>query len=294
MATTDIHYLEDYAYEREHKRNSAITTAIIMLLILLALFLFGKYRQNPPPGEKGIAVIFGTTDQGSGDEAPSSTNPDVERTPEEVEETDAQPLEEVTPTEVTPVTDVVTQTQIEAPVVAPTKPKPTPTPTKPVEKPKPTEPVKPAEQPKPAPPTPDPGSTFGGFKSDKNTSGGKGNDNVPGDKGNPNGTGTAWDGSGSGTVPGGNGDGYGLSGRSALKKIQPKNENKVLGTIRIKITVNSQGKVINAVYSSTGSTTADSYLKQISIDAAYKWEWSADPQNRPEQMGYIDFKYAAQ
>jgi len=292
MTTTDIHYLEDYAYERENKRNSAITTAVIMLLILLALFLFGKYRQNPPPGEKGIAVIFGTTDQGSGDEAPSSTDPDVDRSPEEVVETDPQPIEEVAPNE-TPIDEIVTQNNEEAPVVAPTKPKPTP-PTPPVDKPKPTEPVKPAEKPKPAAPTPDPGSTFGGFKSDNNTAGGKGNDNVPGDKGNPKGTGTAWDGNGSGTVPGGNGDGWGLSGRSPLKKIQPEGKRDAFGTVRIKITVNSQGKVINAVYSSTGSTTADSYLKQISIEAALKWEWSADPQNRPEQMGYIDFKYAAQ
>lgn len=292
MVTTDISFNEEYSYEPSNRRNSAITTAIIMLLVLLALFLFGKYRQNPPPGEKGIAVVFGTTDQGSGDEAPSSTNPDVERTPEEVTETEVQPVEEVQPTEVTPVEEVVTQTIEEAPVVAPSKP--VTQPTKPVEKPKPTEPVKPVEQPKPAPPTPDPGSTFGGFKSDKNTSGGKGNDNVPGDKGDPKGTGTAWDGSGSGTVPGGNGDGWGLSGRSPLKKIQPEGKRDAFGTVRIKITVNSQGKVIAAVYSSDGSTTADSYLKQISIEAALKWEWSADPQKRPEQIGWIDFVYKAQ
>lgn len=293
MVTNYVNHYDEYGYEQANRRNSAITTAVIMLLLLLALFLFGKYRQNPPPGEKGIAVVFGTTDKGSGDVAPSSTDPDVERTPEEVVETEAPPVvEEVAPTEVAPTPDVVTQNNIDAPAVNTNKSKPT-QPTPPTNEPEP-DPVIPEDKPKPAPPTPDPGSTFGGFKSDKNTSGGKGNDNVPGDKGDPKGTGTSWDGTGSGTVPGGNGDGWGLSGRSPLKKAQPEGKRDAFGTVRIKITVNSQGKVIKAVYSSSGSTTADSYLKQISIEAALKWEWSADPQNRPEQIGFIDFKYTAQ
>lgn len=276
------------AKEQADRRNAAIATAIIVALILLILFILGLYRQNPPPGEKGIAVIFGTTDQGSGDEAPSAITPEEERTPEEVTETEAQPETEVTPTPEAPVEEVVTQEFEEAPVVAPAKPKPTPEPTKPVETPK--EPTKPVEKPK-TEPTPKPGSTFGGFESDENKSGGKGDDQVPGDKGKPGGTGTNWEGEGSGTVPGGQGDGYGLAGRSPLRRIEPKAEKEVSGTVRIKITVNSQGKVISAVYSSDGSTTADSYLKQISIEAALKWEWTADPQKRPEQVGYIDFKY---
>ncbi len=90
-----------------------------------------------------------------------------------------------------------------------------------------------------------------------------------------------------------NSDGV-LDGRSPIFKERPLAKNDVSGTVRVKITVNSKGKVIKAIYSAEGSTSNDAYLKQLSIEAAQKWEWSADSQNRPEQMGFIDFKYAAQ
>ena len=53
-----------------YKRKSALLTAIIAALTVLFLFLFGlKYYD--PPLEFGIAVNFGTSDDGSGDIQPT-------------------------------------------------------------------------------------------------------------------------------------------------------------------------------------------------------------------------------
>ncbi|CAN5265623.1 hypothetical protein BH09BAC1_BH09BAC1_26850 [soil metagenome] len=277
---------EEYVYEKDNRRNAFLATIITLALILLILFILGLYRQNPPPEAGGTPLSFGFTDQGMDGITPTSTNPQPQmEQPKEV----AQPVTE-------PVTEpeVLTQDFEEAPVIS----KPVEQP-KPVEKPKETPKEVPKETPKEAPkPQANPNDMFGGFKSDQNNSGSSGTGGDPGMQGKPNGNGPSGigDGTGTGTQPGsgGNGLGYGLSGRSALKKIAPDAKQDVFGTVRIKITVNSAGKVINAVYSADGSTTADSYLKSISIEAAMKWEWSADPQNRPEQLGYIDFVYKRQ
>lgn len=129
------------------------------------------------------------------------------------------------------------------------------------------------------------GSQFSGFNSSTAVTSGHGNNDNPGLAGDVTGPNL--------TDNGLNGDSE-LLGRSALHKERPATQKDVYGKVRVKITVNSQGKVINAIYSSNGSTTADSYLKQISIEAAMKWEWSTDPKHRPEQIGFIDFKYTAQ
>ena len=57
--------------DTKHKRKSmAITVTLHVIIILLLLFVFGlKYMD--PPLESGIAVNFGTTDQGSGNIQPT-------------------------------------------------------------------------------------------------------------------------------------------------------------------------------------------------------------------------------
>lgn len=85
-----------------------------------------------------------------------------------------------------------------------------------------------------------------------------------------------------------------LEGRATLHRELPATEKQVYGTVRVRVTVNAAGKVVSAVYDASNSTTTDLDLKQLSITAALKWQWSADPKNRPEQVGYIDFEYAPQ
>jgi len=57
-------------YIREHKRG-IIGTAIFHIVVLILLILMGFFTPLPLPGEEGILVNFGTSDDGFGDFEPS-------------------------------------------------------------------------------------------------------------------------------------------------------------------------------------------------------------------------------
>ncbi len=57
-------------YIREHKRG-IIGTAIFHVVVLLLLILFGFFTPLPLPGEEGILVNFGTSENGFGEIEPS-------------------------------------------------------------------------------------------------------------------------------------------------------------------------------------------------------------------------------
>ena len=72
-----------------YKRKSATITAIILLLLLFAIFNFGmKYLD--PPVEYGLAINFGNSEVGSGEPIENTqeqaTEEEVEEQQEEVEE----------------------------------------------------------------------------------------------------------------------------------------------------------------------------------------------------------------
>ena len=48
-----------------HKRKSTLITSVILIAFLWIIFSFGMQYQDPP-AEYGIALNFGTTEQGSG------------------------------------------------------------------------------------------------------------------------------------------------------------------------------------------------------------------------------------
>ncbi len=243
--------------ERINRQAAAVTTAAVFSLLLLSLWFLGMYRQNPEPETIGTIIIFGTSAEGSGEDATEpNTSADVQS-----QQNNSTPSAQTN-------TPAVTQNMVEAPAVNSSL---TNT----------TAPTTINEQPSVVQ-----GSQFSGFNSNANSTSGQGNNNVPSVAGDIRGTGT--------NLTGGLTNGEQLDGRSAVHRERPATQKDVYGNVRVKITVNSQGKVISALYSSDGSTTADSYLKQISIEAALKWEWTADPQHRPEQIGFIDFKYTAQ
>ena len=57
-------------YIREHK-NGIIGTIIFHVIVLLLLIFLGFFTPLPLPGEEGILVNFGTSDNGFGDIEPS-------------------------------------------------------------------------------------------------------------------------------------------------------------------------------------------------------------------------------
>jgi protein TonB len=59
---------------KEDKRKGMITTILIhVLLLLVMIFLFKFMPPDPPIEEQGIAINFGTSDQGMGDVQPKTT-----------------------------------------------------------------------------------------------------------------------------------------------------------------------------------------------------------------------------
>ncbi len=246
-----------YLETNEEKKSFAISSAIVIVLLLLFIF-FGLTYLDPPP-ENGIAVNFGNTEMGSGDNLTSTET--VKSAPQ--------------PNTSQPVPDdeeLATQDIEDAPVVKETK-KPT---KKPVE-----QPVKQT----PSKSTSDALSNLlNGPKSDGKNTQGEGDDNVPGNKGQLNGSPYANSYYGNGT--GRSGSGWGLNGRklsSSGQEVQKCNES---GTVVVQITVNRSGNVIAAQYTK-GTTNTNPCLVEPALATARKYRWQPDS-NAPEtQIGFI-------
>ena len=99
-----------------HKRKSTLLTSVILIAFLWIIFSFGMQYQDPP-AEYGIALNFGTTEQGS--EKPKNTP--VKKAP--VKEIEEEKLEEVVKEVVKEVPkeiineEVLSQTEKDAPTI---------------------------------------------------------------------------------------------------------------------------------------------------------------------------------
>ncbi len=286
-------------FETKYEKKSATITAIISGVILILLFLFGFTYLDPPP-ENGIAVNFGTSDVGSGDVQP--TEP-VKSAPKQ---STAQPTPPQ-PTETTPEVNekVTTQETEDAPVIKDEEEKKKVEEKQPEEKPK-EKPVETEETPKKVKeepkevkkPDPKPdkntsdalNSLINGPKKDGKANGGEGDDNQSGDKGDPNGdpNATSYYGQGKGLDGDGN---YRLGGRKALNKekfVQDCNES---GIVVVKIEVNQQGKVINAIPGAKGTTNNASCLMEPARRAALATKFNSDADAPVKQTGYIEYEF---
>lgn len=263
--------------DTEHKRKSmAITIALHVLLILVLLFAGLKYMD--PPIQQGIAINFGTSDEGMGDVQPLDK---LESAPEPTTSTTAVSTPEV-------VEEVVTQDIEEAPVI---KEK--------VDKKQPVQPVenKKKEEPKKVDPKPDQSTTdalsslINGPKSDGTAKGGEGNDNKPGDKGSPDGdpNATSYYGTGKGLDGDGN---YQLGGRRALNKerfVQDCNES---GTVVVSIEVDRTGKVVSATPGVRGTTNTAPCLMEPARRAALATKFNPDDKAPTKQVGKIVYRFS--
>ena len=79
-----------------HKRKSTLLTSVILIAFLWIIFSFGMQYQDPP-AEYGIALNFGTTEQGS--EKPKNTP--VKKVPvKEIEEEKPEEVVKEVPKEI--------------------------------------------------------------------------------------------------------------------------------------------------------------------------------------------------
>lgn len=264
--------------ETKHEKKSFTITVILHVLLILLLIFFGLTYLDPPP-ESGIAINFGTSEVGSGNEQPKEP---VRSAPQK---TSAQPVKSQPVIE----KEVVTQDIEEAPVIEKKK-KPTPVETKQPEPKKEPDPVKKPE-PKPDKATNDAlSSILNGPERSGTATGGEGNDNVAGDKGSPDGDPNASSYYGQGAGLDGDGN-YRLGGRKALNKekfVQDCNES---GIVVVRIEVNQQGQVISATPGMKGTTNNATCLTDPAKRAALATRFNSDPNAPSRQVGTIIYNF---
>ncbi len=266
--------------ETKHEKKSFTITVVIHVVLILLLIFFGLTYLDPPP-ESGIAINFGTSEVGSGNEQP--TEP-VKSAPKQ---STAQPVKSEPVVE----KEVVTQDIEEAPVIEKKKKEPTPVETKQPEPPK--EEPKPVKKPDPKPDksTNDAlSSILNGPERDGKATGGEGNDNQAGDKGSPDGDPNASSYYGQGAGLDGDGN-YRLGGRKALNKekfVQDCNES---GIVVVRIEVNRDGRVINATPGVKGTTNNAPCLTDPARRAAMATRFNSDSNAPSRQVGTIIYNF---
>ncbi|WP_422089428.1 energy transducer TonB family protein [Tenacibaculum ovolyticum] len=263
----------------EHKRKSAIITAVILMLLVVGVFNYGmKYLD--PPIEYGLAINFGNSEVGSGEPVQNTKKQATQEQQDEVVEEEVKENSEETIEE-----EVITDDSAKnVPVIEKSKEqkkevKETPKKTETKQKPKPSKQTTDALN-----------SLLNGTSKDGATKG-EGDDNETGVKGNENGNPNSnkyYGNSGSGS--GGN---YNLAGRKALSKPIKKPDCEEEGTVVVSIEVNQKGKVIKALVGGVkGSTSSAACLEKAAKEAALKTRWNADGEAPSKQRGTIIYKFS--
>lgn len=284
----------------KHERNSASITALIALILLLLLFVVGPQYMDPPE-EYGVAVNFGTTDFGSGNEPLSEPRKAVEdkvveeSQPEETKVTPA-PTEASTKAE-----DVMTQDNAEAIAIkkqkeaeakakseAEAKAKAEAERVERVEREK--REAEEKKQREDAEKKKQLDALIGGVKNaDGKSDGGEGPDNKPGNKGQRDGDPYAPSYFG-GSGPGKGGVGYGLGGRGKPINDIVYPDCQETGLVVVEVRVNRQGKVTKAVPGSKG-TTGTQCLFEAARKTALTFKWPADSEAPAEQVGFVSINF---
>lgn len=268
--------------DTKHKRKSAVITAILLLLLIFAIFNYGM-RYLDPPEEYGLAINFGNSDVGSGE--PVVKTKMQPAPPTKVEEKVEEVVEEEVKEEVTE--EVLTNdTSKEVPVVEKPKEK-----KKEVKKKEPKkEKVKKKPKPKPSKATQNAlNSLLNGNTSDGKPKG-EGDDDETGVKGKEKGdvnSNKYYGNEGSGS--GGN---YNLAGRKALTKPIEKPDCQEEGVVVVSIEVDKDGNVIRAIPGVKGSTNTAPCLLKPAKAAAMKTKWNPDDKAPNKQRGTIIYKFS--
>lgn len=295
-----------------YKKKSFVLTTIIMALILLLIFTFGMTYFDPPK-EYGIAINFGTSDVGSGDQQPteplksaSSENEVIEKeevqqevkeVPDEVEETPtkaaATPSEKVITQDSEESIKIKKQEEVKRKAEAAEKR------IQEAERQKKLEAQrlekqrlaviakKKAEQ---AAKRKKLDAMMGGLNNSKGTAtGGEGNDNQAGDKGSLNGDPNASGYYGNGG--GGSGGNYRLGNRKAVSKPKPTYDCNEEGRVVVSISVDKSGKVISAQPGIKGTTNSAPCLLSRAKQAALKTRFNSDRNAPAKQVGSIIYNF---
>lgn len=267
--------------DTQHKRKSAIITAVILILFILGIFNFGMQYLDPPE-EYGVAINFGDMNVGSGVSVFKSEKTilkEVVKTPEV-----ASPLKEVV--KETLVEKISTEeTTKEVPIV------------RKVAEEKPTlledvvkkEALKVVTKPKPSKESLAALNKLLNGNSSDGKPKGEGDAAVDGVKGDKDGepiSSKYYGNTGSGT--GGN---YNLAGRKALSTPKKQPDCQEEGVVVVRITVAKNGKVVRAIPGVKGTTNTAPCLLKPAKEAALSTIWNSDGAAPEIQTGTIIYKF---
>lgn len=262
----------------EQNKFKGIIGTIGFHAILLVLFLFFGFRTPLPlPAEQGIAINFGSAEDGMGDVQPEqAADNQVNKD---------QPAASTAAASSSSEKASVTQDVEEAPAVKPV--------TKPTDRPKPvTEPTKPAETPVEDPkPKVNPKALYPGSGSGA-SGGSQGETGKPGDQGKVDGS-KDTNKQGDGSTGGLTGDPtFSMVGRTLTQKPTISDQSQTEGKVVVTVKVNSRGEVFSAVAGAHGTTVTNSAIQKKCEAAALKARFS--PSDREEQEGTITFIFKLQ
>lgn len=246
-----------------------------IVLLLLCLFIGYTLPANSAPVEEmGMEVNLGSSDDGSGDDQPFSTdNPAYQ--PEEMHKTSVDNNDAETPTDMT--TD---DNDAEAPVVK-TNPKPNKT-----QSTKTDNQAKPIAQQKPKILFPASNGRGGNASSINQSGSSEGNGTGSGDKGVAGGTAGAANYTG---IPGNGTGGIGHSfiDRTMVARPKPDAEFREGGKVVVRVTVNREGQIISKRIKSA----ANAELGKIALRKMEEVRFSKSETAPPEQFGDITFVF---
>ncbi|WP_242157973.1 energy transducer TonB [Aestuariivivens sediminis] len=275
-------------FETKHERNSAKLTALITIILLLLLFVVGTTYMDPPE-EYGVAVNFGTTDFGRGTVQPKQPVKSEQNNipePSQPEVSPSQPAPSAESQE-----DVLTQENEEA--IALKKQKEAEARAKAIAEAKAKAEAERIAQEKREQEEKKKklDALIGGVsKSEGSEVGSEGNDTKTGDKGQLDGDPYApsyfgGQGSGSGGV------GYGLNGRGRASYQTMKQDCNESGMVIVKIVVNQNGNVVEALPGVRGTTNTAQCLLEPAQKIALSHKWPADPKAPTRQIGFVSVNF---
>ena len=260
-------------------RNGLLGTCLFHLALLL-LMLFMAFRTPLPlPAEQGIMVDFGDSDFGTGNIEPRTNNPvvvqpqpETQNIPQPEQQNLTQDIEETASLPPKPTETVIERPQKETVTVETPKPSETTNETKLVE-------AKPVER------TVDPRSLYPGRGETSSTANSQGEAGGQGNQGTPSGAPNVHV-YGEGIDIGG-----GLEGRGTVGGLpRPIYNVQEHGVVVVAITVDKDGRVLEANAGAKGSTTLNQTLLDAARKAALQTKFSANP-NRLEQKGTITYTF---
>ncbi|MEQ3796374.1 energy transducer TonB [Flavobacteriaceae bacterium MJ-SS4] len=271
-------------FETKHEKDSAKITTLIAVILILLLFVVG-HKYMDPPIEYGVAVNFGNSSVGQGDVQPLQpvkSQPQKINEPPKIEEAQPEPAkpqevkEEVITQDNEESIAMKKQKEAQAKALAEAKAE-----AERIEKEKRIQEEKKKKL----------DALIGGVsKSDGTTTGSEGNDNQVGDKGQLDGNPYAPSyfgdpGTGSGGI------GYGLNGRGRATYDKLKQDCNESGLVIVRIVVNQNGNVVEALPGVQGTTNTTQCLLDPAKKIALSHKWRPDPNAPAKQIGFVKVNF---